>query len=114
MKKFLHALKERFSGKPLAVRSTQWPTVRNHFLEQHNVCAACGRKDKLEVHHIKPFHLDKNLELDPNNLITLCEQEDTRCHLVIGHLNNWKRENVNVIRDARNFLKEYNEKIKMI
>jgi len=65
-------------------RSPQWRTVEKHFLEAHPICAACGSKNKLNVHHCMPFHLDKSLELDPNNLITLCMGK-LECHLTIGH-----------------------------
>ena len=47
-------------------RSGHWPTLRKQFLEG-KVCAVCGGKEKLEAHHIKPFHLDPLLELDPTN-----------------------------------------------
>ena len=79
-----------------AGRSPHWPTVRKHFLESHGQCAFCGRKDKMEVHHMKPFHLDKSLELDPNNLITLCENGGDGCHFTFGHLFDWKAYNPEV------------------
>jgi len=40
------------------------------------------------------------LELELDNLITLCETKGKKCHLNIGHLGNWKQENPNVINDA--------------
>jgi|ERR1017187_3108547 5-methylcytosine-specific restriction endonuclease McrA len=65
-------------------RSGKWPTVEKHFLEEHGECAACGSKTRLNVHHLKPFHLFPWLELDPTNLITLCMSMN-ECHLRIGH-----------------------------
>ena len=58
--------------------------------------------DNLEVHHIKPFHLNPALELDPINLATLCEskKDGVNCHLWFGHLGNFKSFNVDVIADA--------------
>ena len=86
-----------------AKRSTHWPTVEKHFLVDHNFCAACGGTEKLNAHHIIPFHHDKSLELDPNNLITLCMNEK-ECHLHIGHCGSFKEYNPNVKRDAAEVL----------
>jgi hypothetical protein len=57
---------------------------------------------KLDVHHIRPFHLHPDLELEPSNLITLCEADKggVNCHLFIGHLGNFKSFNVDVKADA--------------
>jgi len=82
-----------------AKRSSHWPTVEKHFLEQNPTCAACGSKVRLNVHHIKPFHIDPELELDVNNLITLC-MSPLECHLRIGHSGNFKEFNPNVREDA--------------
>ncbi len=70
-------------------RSPKWPRVRKNFLKEHPKCAVCERRHNLQVHHIIPVHIKPDLELDPNNLITLCG----RCHLLFGHLNNWKHYN---------------------
>lgn len=84
-----------------AVRSPKWTNVRKEHLKNHSVCAACGRDKKLEVHHIKPVHLFPDLELDPSNLITLCADP---CHIVFGHLMNFKSWNKDVITDTNNYL----------
>jgi 5-methylcytosine-specific restriction enzyme A len=83
-------------------RSSKWFTVRKHFLETNGCCAVCGGKDKLEVHHKQPFHEHPELELDPNNLITLCESKNNgvTCHLLFGHLGNYKSININVDQDV--------------
>ena len=47
-------------------RSYEWSKIRNEFLKENPTCAACGRNKKLEIHHIKPFHLNPELELDPS------------------------------------------------
>ena len=95
---------DRFTGKVplLSKRSNKWPAVRKAYLVDHGTCAACGSVNKLEVHHIKPFHLHPELELDPTNFISLCESGDhgINCHLQVGHLGNFKNENPNVVRDA--------------
>jgi 5-methylcytosine-specific restriction endonuclease McrA len=74
-----------------AKRSGQWPTVEKHFLEEHPACAACGGTERLNVHHIKPFHVFPELELDPNNLITLCMMIGREDHLMIGHGGSFKQ-----------------------
>lgn len=82
-----HSLRDVGTG---AKRSSKWPTVEKHFLTAHPTCAACGGKVRLNVHHVKPFHLDPVNELDPNNLITLCMGEK-ECHLHIGHGGSFKQ-----------------------
>jgi hypothetical protein len=80
-------------------RSPHWPIVEKTFLSQHPVCEVCGTKNKLNVHHKKPFHLFPELELDPNNLITLCMEK--QCHILIGHGDNFKDYNPNVESDVQ-------------
>ncbi|MGA2401456.1 MAG: hypothetical protein ABSG91_07090, partial [Syntrophobacteraceae bacterium] len=48
------------------------------------------------AHHVKPFHLAPALELEPGNLITLCEEGEYNCHLVHGHNGDWKSFNDDV------------------
>lgn len=85
-----------------AKRSPEWRSVANAHLEAHPVCACCGGKVQLRVHHIRPFHLKPELELDRTNLITLCEagKYGINCHLLLGHLGNWRRWNPAVVIDA--------------
>ena len=85
-------------------RSTHWSTVRKRHLEKHPTCAVCGGKKLLNVHHIRPFHLFKKLELEPSNLITLCEKSEVlggNCHLIFGHAGNWKRFVPHVVANAQ-------------
>ena len=88
-------------------RSNHWPTVRKHWLEIHPSCAACGGLDHTQVHHIQPFHLNPELELEPTNFITLCEKMGSECHLKFGHTVNghssWKINNPNVVEDVKNY-----------
>lgn len=86
-----------------AKRSPKWSNVRKQHLEKFPCCAACGRCNKLEVHHKIPVHIDPSLELDPGNLMTLC---DDPCHLVFGHLLNYKSYNKNVESDCSVYLKK--------
>lgn len=104
-------LKDLYLGKvpPNKRRSGQWPTLRKHFLEKNPKCAVCGGTKNLEAHHIRPFHLHPELELDENNLIALCESNANgiNCHLAFGHLGSFKSVNANVVDDAA----EWNKKI---
>jgi hypothetical protein len=88
-----------------AKRSKDWPALRQKHLSEQPCCAACGSCLKPEVHHIVPVHLDPSRELDPDNLITLC---DKYCHFVFGHLMNYRSWNIDIIKDA----KVYNDKLK--
>jgi hypothetical protein len=74
-------------------RSPEWPRVRRAHLEKEPVCQWCGGSTELQVHHIQPFHLAPALELDPENLITLCEKKGTDDHLEHGHLGDFKNFN---------------------
>ncbi len=87
-------------------RSPEWPKVREKFLEICPACAACGSTDGLEVHHIQPFHLHRELELDPSNLITLGESDGHPCHFMFGHLLDWRSYNPQVQKDAERYLEE--------
>lgn len=79
-----------------AVRSPKWKTVRLHHLETNSECICCGKVDDLEVHHIKSVSQHPELELIPENLATLCE----RCHLVVGHINDWHKINPHIVADS--------------
>jgi len=84
-------------------RSSNWSEVRDKFLSLNPRCAACGGTEKLQVHHIVPFHVNETLELDEKNLITLCMGKD-ECHLSIGHGDLWRCYNPYVKEDAKKYL----------
>ena len=68
-----------------ARRSPKWRSFRNKFLEGKK-CAVCGGKTKLEAHHIEPFISAPERELDPSNILPLCEgRKQINCHCCIGH-----------------------------
>lgn len=82
-------------------RSSQWDKVRREHLANHPYCAACGYTKQLQVHHIKPYHLFPELELDPTNLITLgVDCPSGNHHYLFGHLHNWRSYNVYVTSDC--------------
>ena len=85
-------------------RSPRWRSVRDAHLDWHPMCAACGEKKHLNVHHIEPFHVAPTRELDIENLITLCEHPSHNCHLLFGHCLSWKAYNPFVRGDAAHML----------
>ena len=92
----------------LSARSPKWRTVRNNFLQKNPCCQVCGSTENLIAHHIIPVHIDKNKELDENNLMTLCQNKTMNCHFIFGHLLNWTKINPDVIKDS----KIWNDKLK--
>ena len=86
--------------KTTSARSPEWHKVEHDFVSKNKTCVACGGTEKLQVHHMHPFHLRPELELDENNLITLCMQHEKECHLFIGHGDSWRAYNPNVLKDA--------------
>jgi hypothetical protein len=84
-----------------ATRSSKWSTVRKQHLKENPFCLACGKNTKLEVHHKIPVHISPELELDPSNLVTLCADP---CHILFGHLMNFRSYNKTVIEDCSVYL----------
>ena len=95
-------------------RSALWPKVRAAFLREHPVCAACGVSKDLELHHVRPYHLHPELELDFANLITLCDYAGRGCHFCLGHLYDWRRWNPHVREDADWFWRRMKESIALL
>jgi 5-methylcytosine-specific restriction protein A len=89
-------------------RSGGWRAVRTRHLEANPFCLACGARKFLNVHHVHPFHLFPELELEPANLVTLCETPSHNCHFFLGHLLDWRSYNVKV----REYAKDICEMIK--
>lgn len=83
-----------------ASRSPKWSTVRNQFIKDNPICAVCGKTKNLTVHHKKPFHLFPKEELNPKNLVTLCESRGMNCHITFGHLGNFQHFNETVDIDV--------------
>lgn len=86
-------------------RSRKWPKVRKMFMLTvvgSDVCAGCGTKKKLQVHHIIPFSIDPTLELAFKNLLTLC-MGFCNCHSTFGHLGSWRSYNPDVEEDVTRF-----------
>ena len=92
-------------------RSDKWPAVERAFRYLHPSCAACDSLD-VQIHHVRPFHYcilagRHDLELDPRNLISLCESEKgltaQNHHLLLGHLDDFQSYNPSVRLDALTF-----------
>lgn len=103
-------IKDRLQGKAPsgAKRSHLWPGIRKAHLAKFPACAVCGSVRKVEVHHMTPFHVEPSLELDPSNLISLCEQKKfgITCHLLVGHCGNYRGMNPDVKADAETWAKK--------
>ena len=102
--KFFPRIRDRIQGKAEKgqKRSRKWGKVRKLHLKVNPKCVVCGSKVKREVHHIIPFSIAPDLELDHANLMTLCENKKygINCHLLIGHLGNYRRVNPSAELDA--------------
>ena len=69
-------------------RSGKWPALERGVLQAHPTCAGCGKKATV-VHHVLPFHLWPEKELDPTNFVAVCPD----CHLHLCHLGDFKSFN---------------------
>lgn len=94
---------------PIQKRSGHWPTVEKQYRASHPTCEICGSTTKLNVHHMQPFSKFPELELDPNNLITLCMDFKKEYHLLIGHGDDFHSYNPNIKEDAA-YLRKHPEK----
>lgn len=99
-------IRDSYQGKipKRTKRSSKWRKVRAAWLETHPRCCVCDGNKKIEVHHIVPFHVRPDLELDDRNLATVCERKKygINCHLLIGHLGRYRGANKDFRRDALN------------
>lgn len=83
-------------------RSGKWSRLRDTFLKGKE-CALCGGKKGLQAHHIKPFHLYPEDELNMDNLVALCEGKSTiNCHLIFGHFGDFRSKwNPDILSDIK-------------
>ena len=86
-------------------RSPKWPEVMHAFRAEHPNCVICGKggnDQEINIHHVRPYHLFPELELDPSNLITLCNH--SLHHLWFGHYGNFRLGyNLAIREDALEF-----------
>lgn len=85
-----------------AARSGKWPSVRAEYFAAHPHCEfkGCKSKGPFQVHHVKSFSRNPELELDLTNLITLCAGESNH-HLYVGHQGNFQDINPHVREDCK-------------
>ena len=71
----------------------------------------CKSKKKVEVHHKVPFHIAPDLELDENNMVSLCENKKygCNCHLMLGHRGNYRKVNISVEYDILIWRKKFGQ-----
>jgi 5-methylcytosine-specific restriction enzyme A len=101
MQRHLKLIHDLVKGKPAHLRSPEWRRVEKQHLAKEPECQWCGAKVKVQVHHIAPFHLAPGLELEPRNLITLCEEGgDLNCHFIHGHNKDWHSFNDRIREDC--------------
>lgn len=50
-------------------------------------CQKCGNKNEINTHHIIPYKLNKEIALNPDNGITLCNSCHRKYHSIYGHNN---------------------------
>lgn len=84
-------------------RSGKWPAFENLLIAERKACRACGNMNVKELtgHHVEPFHLAPNRELDPTNVEILCSNgPGVHCHRFFGHCGNWRIANMRVREDA--------------
>ena len=79
----------------LGVRNTiAYRRAMKEYASLHPNCAFCGRSKDVDVHHKVPVSYAPELAADQSNMITLCRKP--QCHLVVGHLGNFKNYNERV------------------
>jgi hypothetical protein len=93
----------------MKARSPHWGKLQKKLVGEHPYCSACGCRSrrKLVAHHIVPYHHAPELELEPSNLIVLCEsgRYGVHCHLFLGHFGDFKRRhNPDIKTDAATWL----------
>jgi len=111
---FIEKIKDRIQGKAPkgAKRSPQWRKVREEHLKKFPTCYVCGSNKKITVHHIYPYHLFPDMELEESNLITLCEGgrfKSLNCHIVFGHCCDFKDVNTQCEIDAEIWRRKLND-----
>lgn len=84
-------------GATRSGRSPKWRAVRDRFFRENPRCAFKGCTydgPHFSVHHLKPYHLFPELELDTSNLVTVCSGDDSpNHHLYVAHDGNFRNWN---------------------
>lgn len=98
---FIESMAESDAG-PSVKRSSKWPKFMKGLIDAHPYCSCCGNTNRADLvaHHRCPVWLDPSKELDEENIIVLCERSNKvsgmNCHLLVGHLGNFRLWNPRV------------------
>lgn len=78
-----------YSGKKIKnIRTKITKSLKDKIRERDSmICQCCGKKFErhLEVHHIMPISRFPELVIEPENLISLCQQCHARYHTLYNH-----------------------------
>ncbi len=86
---------KRGSVATLGIRdSYKYRKAMKAYKAAHPNCEYCGRSKKVDVHHVIPVSVDPSLADKEENMISLCRKPN--CHLIVGHMGNYKNYNKNV------------------
>jgi 5-methylcytosine-specific restriction endonuclease McrA len=85
------ALSRLFGRKPVgpaddSARDPRFRSAEREFIRRNPVCAGCGGS-ATTAHHVIPFHVRPDLEMDESNWAPVCPD----CHFVDGHARNWRK-----------------------
>ncbi len=99
----IQRLKDWWRGNTFgAIRTPECLKAMKEYKRLHPACEITGSLKGVEPHHILPVHLYPEHAANPNNFICLSTKVmGCNLHLLIGHLGNYKKENPNVVEDAR-------------
>ena len=90
--------------KKRAKRSSRWPALERRTKKSVGACEACGSKKGLQLHHVQPYHLRPDLELEPSNLMVFCMAVlGWECHLYLAHAGSFRGYNASIRVDAIDF-----------
>lgn len=96
-------------------RSPHWRSFEKDLIEKQPYCSFCGEEapsTQLVGHHIVPFHLNKDLELDPNNILIVGETCTTgHHHLLLCHFGNFRKWNPDARKLSEIFLSNRKQSI---
>lgn len=95
-------IQDYFRGNLGGKRSPRWRGVRNANIKKN--CECCGKKGTLlkplNLHHILPYHISPEDELNPKNFLTACRS----CHYLLCHLRNWKSWDSEIEENSKELL----------
>lgn len=90
-------------------RSPQWPATERRYKAKYPNCIAGGGTSKIQVHHtIIPFHYAillgrPDLENDERNLESISADPSLQYHVLLGHLDDYKTWNKELLMDAKRY-----------